>query len=175
MADDPSSPFAQATADAIEAVERARPLAKRLVDELGELTPSPDQILGDDDKRRLDALRRRQVQQPRSRQGAWPSAPRAPTACPATPPSAIEDRVSDAAGPMTQAEQRMAGRDPSGARDAARSAADALNKAKSGGPEARRARPRPRATAPSARSRCASRAPISTSRPRRSARSCSRA
>ena len=135
MADDPSSPFAQATADAIEAVERARPLAKRLVDELGELTPSPDQILGDDDKRRLDALRRRQVQN-RDRAKGLAERAKGADGLPGDAAQSIEDRVSDAAGPMGQAEQRMAGRDPSGARDAARSAADALNKAKS---EAQRA------------------------------------
>ena len=135
MADDPTSPFAQATADAIEAVERARPLAKRLVDELGELTPSPDQILGDDDKRRLDALRRRQLQN-RDRAKGLAERAKGADGLPGDAAQAIEERVGDAAGPMSQAEQRMAGRDPSGARDAARSAADALTKAKS---EAQRA------------------------------------
>ncbi|MBP6848276.1 MAG: hypothetical protein KA201_31235, partial [Kofleriaceae bacterium] len=129
MADDPSSPFAQATADAIDAVERARPLAKRLVDELGDLTPSPDRILGDDDKRRLDALRRRQAGN-RDRAKALVEKAKGADGVPGDAASAIEDRVGEATGPMTQAEKRMGGRDPSGARDAARSAADALAKAR---------------------------------------------
>lgn len=129
MADDPSSPFAQATTDAIDAVERARPLAKRLVDELGDLTPSPDRILGDDDKRRLDALRRRQAGN-RDRAKALVEKAKGADGVPGDAASAIEDRVGEATGPMTQAEKRMGGRDPSGARDAARSAADALAKAR---------------------------------------------
>jgi hypothetical protein len=129
MADDPSSPFAQATTDAIDAVERARPLAKRLVDELGDLTPSPDRILGDDDKRRLDALRRRQAGN-RDRAKALVENAKGADGVPGDAASAIEDRVGEATGPMTQAEKRMGGRDPSGARDAARSAADALAKAR---------------------------------------------
>ncbi|MBK9030440.1 MAG: hypothetical protein IPL61_03715 [Myxococcales bacterium] len=129
MADDPSSPFAQATADAIDAVERARPLAQRLVDELEHLTPSPDQMLGDDDKRRLDAPKRRQASN-RDRAKALVERAQGADGLPGDAAEAIKDRVREATGPMTQAEKRMGGRDPSGARDAARSAADALAKAR---------------------------------------------
>lgn len=129
MADDPSSPWAQATSDAIDGVERAHPLADRLVDELEQMTPSPDQILGDDDKRRLDALKRRQAM---TRDRAKQLAEKAKSAdgVPGDAAQAIDQRVGEASGPMTQAEKRMGGRDPSGARDAARTAADALQKAK---------------------------------------------
>lgn len=129
MADDPSSPWAQATADAIDGVERAHPLADRLVEELEQMTPSPDQILGDDDKRKLDALRRRQqVTRDRAKQLAEKA--KGADGVPGDAAQAIEQRVGEASQPMTQAEKRMQGRDPSGARDAARSAADALQKAR---------------------------------------------
>lgn len=129
MADDPASPWAQATSDAIDGVERAHPLADKLVDELETMTPSPEQILGDDDKRRLDALRRRQAM---TRDRARQLADKAKNAdgVPGEAAKAIGQRVGEAAGPMGQAEKRMGGRDPSGARDAARSAADALQKAR---------------------------------------------
>jgi hypothetical protein len=135
MADDPRSPFAEATGDAIDAVERARPLAAKLLDELGQLTPSPDQILGPDDKRRLDALRRRQAgNRDRARQLADKAA--AADGLPGDAAPTIADKVGQASGAMGQAEKRMGARDPSGARDAARSAADALEGARR---EARRA------------------------------------
>ncbi|MEZ4399474.1 MAG: hypothetical protein R3B06_05625 [Kofleriaceae bacterium] len=129
MADDPSSPFAAATADAVDAVERAHPLAQKLVDELSALTPSPDQILGKDDKRRLDALRRRQAAN-RDRAKGLADKAKAADGLPGQAADAIGARVGDATGPMSAAEKRMGGRDPSGARDAARSAADALDKAR---------------------------------------------
>jgi len=129
MADDPASPWAQATSDAIDGVERAHPLADRLVDELEQMTPSPDQILGDDDKRRLDTLKRRQAAT-RDRAKQLVDKAKGAEGVPGDAAQAIDQRVGEATGPMTQAEQRMGGRDPSGARDAARSAADALQKAR---------------------------------------------
>lgn len=135
MADDPGSPFAQATGDAIEAVERARPLAARLLDELAQLTPSPGQILGADDKRRLDSLRRRQ-QSNRDRARQLADKAKGADGLPGDAAETITESVGAASSSMSQAEKQMGGRDPSGARDAARTAADQLNKAQR---EARRA------------------------------------
>ncbi|HEX8115081.1 MAG TPA: hypothetical protein VF516_45445, partial [Kofleriaceae bacterium] len=60
--DDPKSKWADATQDALDGVQRARPVAKELIDELAALSPRPDQIMSADDHRALDRLRRREAQ-----------------------------------------------------------------------------------------------------------------
>ena len=129
LADDPGSPWAQATSDALDQVEGSHPLADKLVQELEAMTPSPDQILGPDDKRRMDALRRRQGM---NRDRARKLGERAKTVpgLPGDAGEAIAKRLGDAGTPMDNAEERMGKRDPSGARDEARSAAEALEKAR---------------------------------------------
>jgi hypothetical protein len=93
------------------------------------MTPSPDQILGSDDKRRMDALRRRQGM---NRDRARKLGERAKTVpgLPGEAGEAIAKRLGEAGSPMDNAEQRMGKRDPSGARDEARSAAEALERAR---------------------------------------------
>ena len=129
LADDPRSPWAQATSDALDSVERAHPLAEKLVDELEDLTPSPDRILGDDDKRRLEALRRRQgMNHDRARRLADKA--KGADGLPGDAGQAISRRLGQATTPMSQAEKRMGAKDPSGARDEARGAAEALERAR---------------------------------------------
>jgi len=129
LEDDPTSPWADETSEALDAVEHAHPPADKLIEELGELSPSPDQILDQDDKAALDRLRRRQkLNQDRADKLAQKANELGPE-LPGTAGEEIGGRVEDGAGKMGQAEQRMKQRDPSGARDAARSAADALQQA----------------------------------------------
>src|SRR4029079_19302496 len=59
--DDPRSKWVDATQDALDGVQRARPVAKELIDELQSLSPKPDQIMSADDHRALDRLRRREA------------------------------------------------------------------------------------------------------------------
>lgn len=129
MSDDPTSPWAQATADALDAVERAEPLADKLIDELEHMTPSPDDIMGADDKRKMDGLRRRQASN-LERAKKLAERAKAETGLPGDAGDAMAKRVGDATGPMGTAEKRMGARDPSGARDGARAAADALERAR---------------------------------------------
>jgi uncharacterized protein YicC (UPF0701 family) len=129
MSDDPSSPWAQATADALDAIERAQPLADKLVDELEHMTPSPDDIMGGDDKRRMDTLRRRQAAN-LDRAKKLADKAKAESGLPGDAGPAMAKKVGEAAAPMASAEKRMGARDPSGARDGARAAAEALEKAR---------------------------------------------
>jgi len=130
LEDDPHSQWADETANALDAVERAHPPADKLIQELSELSPSPDQILDRDDKKALDKLRRRQAA---SQDQARRLAERAHQMSPELPGAAGEEiagRVEEAARHMTTAEGRMKARDPSAARDSARQAAEALEKAR---------------------------------------------
>jgi hypothetical protein len=129
LADDPQSPWAQATADAMDSAERAYPLAEKLVDELSALTPSPEQILGGDDKRHFEALRRRQ-QANHERTKRLADQAKGTAGLPGDAGPAIARRLGQASVPMGDAEKRMGANDPSGARDETRSAADALDKAR---------------------------------------------
>ncbi|HVV87465.1 MAG TPA: hypothetical protein VHE35_30695, partial [Kofleriaceae bacterium] len=129
MSDDPNSPWAQATADALDQVQRAQPLADKLVDELEHMTPSPDDIMGGDDKKKMDSLRRRQAAN-LDRAKKLADKAKAESGLPGDAGPALAKRVGDATTPMDSAEKRMGARDPSGARDGARAAADALEKAR---------------------------------------------
>ena len=129
MSDDPSSPWAQATADALDAIERAQPLADKLVDELEHMTPSPDDIMGGDDKRKMDGLRRKQANN-LERAKKLAERAKSESGLPGDAGPALSKQVGDATSPMGTAEKRMGARDPSGARDSARSAAEALEKAR---------------------------------------------
>ncbi len=131
LEDDPHSAWADETAAALEALERAQPPADKLVEELSELAPSPSQIMDAADKKQLDKLRRRQAgNQDKARR----LAERAQQMSPDLPGSAgdeIAERVDEGARHMDTAEGRMKAKDPSAARDAARQAAEALEKARS--------------------------------------------
>ncbi len=129
LADDPRSPWAQATAEALDAVEAAHPLADKQVSELEAMTPSPDQILGRDDRKRMDALRRRQGMN-RDRTRRLGDRARAATGLPGDAGAAVARRVGEAAPHQDAAEQRLGRRDPSGARDSARTAAELLERAR---------------------------------------------
>ncbi len=128
--DDPRSPWARETADALEATERALPATRKLVAELEELSPSPDQILTPDDRRQLEQLRRRQHDTKDRAQRLTDKAKAAGPELPGAAGDEIAKRVGEARGRMTSAEGRLGARDPSGAREDARAAADALDKAR---------------------------------------------
>jgi hypothetical protein len=126
--DDPSSRFAQATAEALDAVERAQPVADELIDELDDLAPSPDQILDDDDKDAIDRLRRRQAMlQERTRKLGDKATQRAGD-LPGDAGSELGKRLGEATTRMESAQDRMKNHDPGGARQEARQAADLLSK-----------------------------------------------
>src|SRR5262249_52328719 len=127
---DPHGQWAQQTQDAIDAVERAHPIADKLVDELSQLAPSPDQIMDADDKRQMDQLRKRQASAEAAAKKLADKANGMAADLPGDAGSEIGDKVGEAGQHMDDAQAQMKARDPSAARDDARAAADALQKAK---------------------------------------------
>jgi len=128
--DDPKSKWADATQEALDGVQRARPAAKELIDELSGLSPKPDQIMSGDDHRALDRLRRREAI---NRDHARRLADRAKQLGSELPGDAgpeLGKKLGGAIDQMAAADERMKVRDPSGARAATRAAADALAKAR---------------------------------------------
>jgi hypothetical protein len=128
--DDPKSKWADATQDALDGVQRARPVAKELIDELAALSPRPDQIMSADDHRALDRLRRREAM---TRERARRLADRAKQLGGELPGDAgpeLGKKLGGAIDQMGTAEERLRVKDPSGARAATRAAADALAKAR---------------------------------------------
>ncbi|MCA9673403.1 MAG: hypothetical protein KC464_00075, partial [Myxococcales bacterium] len=127
--DDPRSPWAKDTADALEAVERAHGPADKLIEQLEELAPSPAKIMSGDDRRALERLRRRQAMNHERGKRLVDKATSAAPDLPGTAGPEIAERVGEAGRRMGEAEGRMKAKDPSGARDDARAAADALEQA----------------------------------------------
>ncbi|HTJ43137.1 MAG TPA: DUF4175 family protein [Kofleriaceae bacterium] len=128
--DDPKSPWVGQTEDALDATERSLPPAKKLVDDLQALAPSPDQILSPDDRKDLDKLRRRQQANKDRAQRLVDRSKAMTPDLPGTAGEEIAQKVDQAKQKMGVAETRMGERDPSGAREEARAAADALDKAR---------------------------------------------
>jgi hypothetical protein len=128
--DDPKSKWADATQDALDGVQRARPVAKELIDELAALSPKPEQIMSADDHRALDRLRRREAL---TRDRARRLADRAKQLggeLPGDTGPELGKKLGGAIDQMGTAEERLRVKDPSGARAATRAAADALAKAR---------------------------------------------
>jgi hypothetical protein len=140
LEDDPDSRWAEDTATALDAAERAHPPMKKLLEELSELTPSPEQILSGDDKRQLDKLRRRQQQNQDRAKRIADRSKQMKGDLPGAAGDEIAQRLGEAQGKMGSAEQRMKARDPSAAREDARAAADALDQARQRARDAARQR-----------------------------------
>lgn len=129
LQDEPGSVFAADTERALEAAERARPVARELVEMLGELAPSPRDVLSADDKRALDVLRRRQMANRERGKRLSDRTRQLGDELPGEAGKEVSQRLQSALDQMAAAEGRMRALDPSGARQAARAAADALAEA----------------------------------------------
>ena len=121
--------FRKAAERALEPVERAMPLARKLVEELDKATPSPGKILEKEDLERLEKLGRRQQALEQQAQKLADKARGAAGDLPGESGPRMADRVGEAMGNMKRAAQRMRARDPSSARQEAREAADKLQQA----------------------------------------------
>jgi hypothetical protein len=128
--DDPRSKWAEATQNALDGVERARPMAKDLIDELQSLSPRPDQIMSADDQRAVDRLRRRQALNKQRTQRLSDRTKQLGGELPGDASAELGKKLGQAMQQMDQADDRMKTRDPSGARESTRAAADALAKAR---------------------------------------------
>jgi hypothetical protein len=114
----------------LEAVQRAMPVARKLVAELERATPPPSRILEKDDLARLERLSRRQQSlQQRTQRLAQRSRDMAEE-LPGESGTRMSERLGEAEQRMERAAQRMRARDPSGSRQEAREAAEKLDQAK---------------------------------------------
>ncbi|MFT3693054.1 MAG: hypothetical protein QM831_07925 [Kofleriaceae bacterium] len=128
--DDPKSKWADATADALDGVEKTQPVAKELIDELQALSPRPDQIMSADDQRALERLRRRQAMNNQRAKRLGDRTKQIAGELPGNTAGDLGKKLSSATDHMGKADDRMKGKDPSGAREATRAAADDLAKAR---------------------------------------------
>jgi hypothetical protein len=128
--DDPKSKWADATQDALDGVQRARPVAKELIDELQALSPKPDQIMSADEHRALDKLRRREALNKERAKRLADRAKQMASELPGDTGPELGKKLGGAIDQMGTADERMKVKDPSGARAATRAAADALAKAR---------------------------------------------
>ncbi|HET9991035.1 MAG TPA: hypothetical protein VFQ65_21030 [Kofleriaceae bacterium] len=130
ISDDPKSKWADATADALDGVEKAQPAAKELIDELQALSPRPDQIMSGDDQKALDRLRRRQQMNEQRAKRLGDRTKQLGGELPGDTAGELGKKLGSALDHMGKADERMKGKDPSGARESARAAADDLAKAR---------------------------------------------
>jgi hypothetical protein len=128
--DDPKSKWADETQDALDGIERTTPLAKELIDELSALSPKPEQIMGSDDLRALERLRRRQAMNRQRTQKLGERTKQMGADLPGDAAAELGKKLGSAAEQMQGADERMRAKDPSGTREATRAAADALAKAR---------------------------------------------
>jgi hypothetical protein len=127
--DDPKSKWADATQDALDGVNKSSPIAKELIKELQGLAPKPDEIMSPDDLRAMDRLRRRQSMNKARTQKLAERTKQLGGDLPGDAAETITKQLGNSIEHMGNAEDRMKTKDPSGAREEARSAADSLNKA----------------------------------------------
>lgn len=130
MNDDPKSKWADATQDALDDIERAAPIAKELIAELQDLSPRPDQIMSADDQRALERLRRREAMNKGRAQKLNERTKQIGAELPGDTGAELGKKLGSAISQMGNADERMKAKDPSGAREATRAAADALAKAR---------------------------------------------
>jgi hypothetical protein len=130
LSDDPKSKFNDATQDALDGVERTEPVAKELIDELQALSPKPEQIMSADDQRALDRLRRRQQMNEQRAKRLGDKTKQMGSDLPGDAAAELGKKLGTAVDEMGKADERMKGRDPSGARESAKAAAEALEKAR---------------------------------------------
>ncbi|MEZ4365604.1 MAG: hypothetical protein R2939_04870, partial [Kofleriaceae bacterium] len=129
LADEPTSRWAGETRRAQAAIERAQPVLDELIALLAGASPAPHELLSPADRDELERLRRRQgANAERARRLAERGAKQGPL--PGTAGEELGRRMGPAQGSMRTAEARMRAVDPSGARQGARDAADAMAKAR---------------------------------------------
>jgi hypothetical protein len=127
--EDDDKRFRKASERALDPTRKALPLARKLVEELEQATPSPSKVLGQEDLAKLDKLARKQ-QALRDRAEKLGEKARAMgKELPGESGQRMSERLGEAGGKMKGAAQRMRMVDPSGARQEAREAAEKLSEA----------------------------------------------
>jgi hypothetical protein len=130
LEDDPKSRWADATQNALDAVGKARPVAKALIDELQALLPRPEQIMSAADLRALDRLRRRQALNRDRAKRLSDRTKQLGGELPGDAGAELGKKLGGAIKHMEASDERARAKDPSGTREGTRAAADALAKAR---------------------------------------------
>jgi hypothetical protein len=119
-------PWNERTAEARDQVGRAVPLARGLVEQLEQATPSPGDIMSGADQEQLRRLRKQQQAVRERTKKLGQRARQAGAELPGEAAEAMSRGLDGAAQQMDAAERRMKAGDPSGSRQQARGAADKL-------------------------------------------------
>lgn len=129
---DTGEPWSDRTGDAYNQVARAVPIARELVEELEKATPRPQDIMDRDDRRALRRLQKRQraIRQRTDKLGERAQKLQDGGELPGGSGEAMAKGLGEASGHMERAEGRMKAGDPPGARNSARDAANALERAR---------------------------------------------
>ncbi len=124
--EDDDSPWARRTGESLKSVKKARPMARKLIDQLEQSLPSPDEIMDPGDRKEMDKLRRRQQQARERARRLAGKAQQFAGEMPGTAGEEMQRGLDEAGEPMERAAEDMRTRDPSGARHEARQAAELL-------------------------------------------------
>lgn len=128
MIDEQDEPWSAHTSEARRDLGRVQPLIDKLVTDLAASTPAPSDIMSRKDRRELERLSRRQNSvSDRSRRLAN-RAEKMAKEMPGRSGEALVDGVSDARAHMERSHKRMRSRDPSGARQESKSAAEVMRR-----------------------------------------------
>ncbi|MGE3548091.1 MAG: hypothetical protein AB7L28_29480, partial [Kofleriaceae bacterium] len=130
LSDDPKSKWTEATQDSLDDVERLGPTMRELISELQDLSPKPEQIMSPDEQRALERLRRREALNKERTKRLSDRTKQLGGDLPGDAGAELVKKLGGAIDQMTTADDRMKNKDPSGAKEATRAAADALAKAR---------------------------------------------
>lgn len=128
--DDPKSKWVDTTQQALEGIEKTRPIVRELIEDLAAMSPRPEQILSVDDHRALERLRRRQGSNEQRAKRLGDRIKQYGGELPGDAARDLGKKLDSATDHMTKASDRMKAKDPSGARASTRAAADELAKAR---------------------------------------------
>jgi hypothetical protein len=120
-------PWSSHTEEAEEKVGRAQPTAEQLIEELEQATPSPQEMMGPDDLKKSNELKRRQKALREKLEKLAQKAQKRGKELPGKVGDAAQKGLGEAGEQMGRAEERFGAPDPMGARDEAQGAADKLS------------------------------------------------
>lgn len=119
-------PQSAKTDEAADKVDRARPTADQLAEELEQATPSPNEMMGGEDRARSAELRRRQRQLRERAERLAQKAQKKAKDLPGQAGETTQKGLGEAGEQMGRAEERFGAPDPMSAHDEAQGAADKL-------------------------------------------------
>lgn len=125
-------PWSARTDEALDHVDKAKPLLQELIHELESATPSPDTIMSPSDKRALDELRRRQQSVRERARRLLQKVQKRGKELPGQSAETAEKGLEEASERMQRAEQRLGAKDALGGREEARGAAEQLESLRKG-------------------------------------------